>query len=167
MLSGLDGLDAVVEACRAGQWDLGENRIQDALPRQAEMATRLAAAGLPFDRGRWHFIGHLQRNKARKAAGAFALLHAVDSLDLAARLSRLAGERGAVERVLLEVNVSHEPQKNGLDPAAAVDAALALPLESIDAVGDSHASAEYRLEMARVYTRRAIEEALGHTENHA
>jgi carbon-monoxide dehydrogenase medium subunit len=51
--------------------------------------------------------------------------------------------------------------------AAAVDAALAAQLESIDAVGDSHASAEYRLEMARVYTRKAIEEALGHTEDNA
>jgi CO/xanthine dehydrogenase FAD-binding subunit len=44
---------------------------------------------------------------------------------------------------------------------------MAAPIENVDSVGDSHASAEYRLEMARVYTRRAIEEALGHTESKA
>ena len=80
-------LDLVVAACRAGQWELGENRVVEALERQTELADRLRAAGLAADRLVWHFIGHLQRNKANKAAGRFALLHGLDSLELAAKLA--------------------------------------------------------------------------------
>lgn len=122
--------ELVVAACAAGQWDLGENRIQDALPRQEEIAALLRARGLDPASLRWHFIGHLQSNKARRAQGRFVLLHGVDSLQLAARLSRLAAEAGGRERMLLEVNISGEAQKHGLAPAdvpAAVAAVAGLP----------------------------------------
>ena len=104
----------VVAGCRAGLWDLGENRIQDALPRQGELAAALKQANLDPAQVRWHFIGHLQRNKAGKAVGAFHLIHAVDSLKLAARLSERARTLGTTERLLIEANVTAEPQKHGV-----------------------------------------------------
>ena len=120
----------VVEACRAGQWDLGENRIPEALDRQPELARLLDEAGLPADQVRWHFIGHLQSNKAGKAAGRFHLLHSVDSVKLAAKLSNLAVAAGRTESILLEVNISGEVQKQGLVPeevSEAVNRISALP----------------------------------------
>jgi pyridoxal phosphate enzyme (YggS family) len=107
-------LPLVVEACRAGQWDLGENRIGEAVDRQPELDQLLRDAGLPSEKLRWHFIGHLQSNKVGKAAGRFYLLHSVDSFKLAAKLARLAGDAGRTESVLLEVNISDEVQKQGL-----------------------------------------------------
>ena len=106
--------DLVVEACRAGQWDLGENRLPDALDRRPELEARLRAEGLDPSNLRWHFIGHLQSRKARAASGNFCLLHGLDSLKLAHRLSDLAVSDGRREPVLLEVNAGREQQKNGL-----------------------------------------------------
>lgn len=116
-------LPLVVDACRAGQWVLGENRVQDALDRQTELSAALAEAGLPTDRVVWHFIGHIQGNKAGRATGRFAMLHGVDSLKLAQRLARLAEEGSVTERVLLEVNISQEPQKHGFLPDEVVEVA--------------------------------------------
>jgi len=120
-------LPLVVDACRAGQWELAENRVQDALPRQAALAAALAAAKLPTDRVRWHFIGNIQHNKVRKVTGAFGLLQAVDGVALARRIARVAAEREICQPLLLEVNISGEPQKHGLAPgqAAAASAAVA------------------------------------------
>jgi len=115
-------LPLVVEACRAGQWDLGENRIPEGVDRQSELARLLSEAGLPAGRVRWHFIGHLQSNKAGKAAGRFHMLHSVDSVKLAKKLSRLAVEADHTETVLLEVNITGEAQKSGLSLEDAGDA---------------------------------------------
>jgi len=120
----------VVAACAAGQWDLGENRIQDALARIRELPPRLAAAGLDPARVRWHFIGHLQSNKAGKAVGPFQLLHALDSRHLAERLEDRAAAAGRIQPVLLEVNVSRESQKQGCAPDAAVELALAVAAQA-------------------------------------
>lgn len=132
---------ALVEAAVvAGQRDLGENRLQDALPRQDDLAARLAVRGIDPLVVRWHFIGHLQSNKANKAAGAFQLLHGVDTLDLAHRLDRQAARLGVRQAVLLEVNVTGEAQKHGLAPtdvaavAAAVAALPALDLQGLMAM---------------------------------
>ena len=65
---------------------------------------------------RWHLIGTLQRNKARHAAGRFALIHSVDRQDLAAELDR-AGRTGPRQAILVQVNCSDEPQKGGVEPA--------------------------------------------------
>ena len=116
-------LELVAAAVACGQTDLGENRIQDALPRQDELAARLGPAAARDLH--WHFIGPLQANKVRKAVGRFALLHAVDTPTLAARISQVALERGLRQPVLLEVNAAREPGKFGLDPDAAVAAAVA------------------------------------------
>lgn len=111
----------VLEACRAGLWELGENRIPDALDRQGELAALLESHGLPSEKLRWHFIGHLQSRKVSAAGGRFCLLHGVDSLKLARKLDTLARSENRRESILLEVNAGREPQKNGLDPDHAVD----------------------------------------------
>ena len=111
------GLDAVEAALAAGLTELGENRVQEAL---GKMDTPLG------QRATWHLIGHLQRNKAKHVAGRFALVHSVDSLELGVELNRRAGERGATQRVLLQVNVAGEAQKSGCAPADAPALARAL-----------------------------------------
>jgi PLP dependent protein len=116
-------LDLVLEACRAGQWEFGENRIPEALDRQGEMNARLLAEGLDPECLRWHFIGHLQSRKSSSAGGRFSLLHGIDSLKLARKLDALAVAADRRESILLEVNAGREAQKDGLDPDQAVDAA--------------------------------------------
>jgi hypothetical protein len=100
------GPEAVREAVAAGLDAVGENRVQEALAKQ-EALTDLSVE--------WHLIGTLQKNKARHAAGRFALIHSVDRADLAAELARRMppGQRQAV---LIQVNCSGEPQKGGVDP---------------------------------------------------
>lgn len=122
-------LPLVIDAIRAGARDLGENRVLDALARQDELARLLFAEGLDPDGLRWHFIGHLQRNKAARAGGRFALLHGVDSAELVRRLGQRAADAGARQAVLLEVNLGEE-QKRGVRPEdlpPLVDLAAAQP----------------------------------------
>jgi pyridoxal phosphate enzyme (YggS family) len=147
-------LDLVAAAVRAGQLDLGENRIQDALPRQDELAALLGPDAAAV---RWHFVGHLQRNKAARAAGRFHLLHGVHSVDLAERLDRRGADTGAVQPVLLQVNITAEPQKDGLalgevvDVACAVAALPNLDLRGLMAMGRYDApEAELRRDFALV-----------------
>ncbi len=106
------GPGAVAEALAAGVTDFGENRVQEALPKIAAAAELAAARGLPA--ARWHMVGHLQSNKARAAAGAFAILHGIDSIRLLDVLERVGGNQPV--RVLLEVNVAGEPTKYGFAP---------------------------------------------------
>ena len=90
-----------------GLSDLGENRVQEAELKIGE----LGRAGL-----RWHLIGHLQRNKARAAAGRFALIHSLDSIRLADALEAAAAAKDLTQEVLVQVNVAKEPQKDGALP---------------------------------------------------
>jgi len=100
--------DAVIEALEAGQFVFGESRVQEA---------RAKIPILP-GRARWHFIGHLQRNKIRQAlALGFELLHGIDSLETARDLDRIAEEAGMFPKLLLEVNVAGESSKFGFSPA--------------------------------------------------
>ena len=96
------------EAIRAladgGQRDLGESRVQDARPKQ-DMLADLSL--------RWHFIGRLQSNKVRSVVRAFPVIHSVDSLPLAQRLSRIAGEEGQRPEVLLQVKLRPDANKGG------------------------------------------------------
>ncbi len=122
-------LRKVVDAVKAGQIDFGENRIPDAIDRQPQLARLLEAEGLDPDAVRWHFVDHLQRNKATKAAGAFTLLHALHGADLARRLHRsLEGADRRPQSVLIQVKLSGEEQKQGID-------AEELP-ELIDLIGE-------------------------------
>ncbi len=100
------GAEAVLAAVDAGLTDVGENRVQEALQKQDQ------ASEVPVD---WHLIGTLQRNKARHAAGRFALIHSVDRADLGAELERRVAP-GQRQRVLVQVNCSGEPQKGGVAP---------------------------------------------------
>ncbi len=107
------GLEAVEAALAAGLADVGENRVQEALEKLDTPVGR---------RAKWHLVGHLQRNKAKHVAGRFALIHSVDSAELAEELDKRAGGgagHGAKQRVLLQVNVAGETQKSGCAPADA------------------------------------------------
>ncbi len=101
------GPEAVRAAVAAGLHDVGENRVQEALPKQD---------ALPELSVHWHLIGTLQQNKARRVVGRFSLVHSVDRLGLAHELDRRTAE-GARQAVLVQVNCSAEPQKGGVEPA--------------------------------------------------
>ncbi len=100
-------VEHIAEAVRAGLSILGENRVQEALPKIA------ALTQAPVH---WHFIGQLQRRKVRSVIGFFDLIQSVDSLDLAQEIDRRAGEAGRQQSVLLEVNIGREPTKAGFQP---------------------------------------------------
>jgi pyridoxal phosphate enzyme (YggS family) len=113
------GADLVRDAAAAGLVDFGENRVQEGLDKIA------ALADLPVD---WHLIGHLQSNKAKKAAGAFAWIHSIDSVDLLLKVDRAAQELGKRPRILIQVDLAHEATKHGADESSVrslIDAALA------------------------------------------
>jgi hypothetical protein len=95
-------------AFSAGVRDFGENRVQEAEPKIEALAD-LGAAGL-----RWHLIGHLQSNKARRAAALFDVVQSVDSLDLGRRLARVAQDAGRELRALVQVDLAGEETKFGL-----------------------------------------------------
>jgi pyridoxal phosphate enzyme (YggS family) len=96
--------EAVREAWLAGQRDFGENRVQEALQKIA------ASTDLTI---RWHLLGHLQANKARKAAPAFSMIQSVDSIELLERLDRAAIESGAAPDLLVQVDLAREATKFG------------------------------------------------------
>lgn len=100
--------DTVLEAVRAGQLAFGENRVQEGL---AKIDATLAAA----PQAEWHLIGHLQSNKARKAAAAFAWIHSVDSVDLVEKLDAAALAARTTPRILIQVDLAHEATKSGAD----------------------------------------------------
>jgi pyridoxal phosphate enzyme (YggS family) len=103
--------EAVREAFAAGCRDFGESYVQEALPKLAS----LAGIG-----GTWHFIGHLQSNKARDVARAFDWVHGVDRARLAAALSKARpAERGKLN-VCVQVNISGEATKGGVAPTDAL-----------------------------------------------
>jgi hypothetical protein len=103
--------EAVRAAFAAGVRDFGENRVQEAEPKIAATAD-LAPLGL-----RWHLVGHLQSNKARRAATVFEVVESVDSLDLALRLARAGAETGRAVRALVQVDLAGEATKYGLPEA--------------------------------------------------
>lgn len=117
--------ESVREAHQAGQNIFGESRVQEARVKIPELPSAL----------RWHFVGHLQKNKIRHALPLFELFHSVDSLALAEDVSRIADEAGLHPRILLEVNVSGEGSKFGFSPEklrAAMEPLLALPRITIE-----------------------------------
>lgn len=107
--------DLIREAFEAGQRMFGESRLQEA-------EGKIGALGEEID---WHFIGQLQRNKARKVVTRFSTIHSLDSLRLAEHLDRVAGEEGVRPGVYLELNLAGEATKGGFDRE---DLRLAFPL---------------------------------------
>jgi PLP dependent protein len=98
--------EKVREAVEAGQTLFGENRVQEARAKIPELSSNI----------RWHFVGHLQKNKVRQALPLFEVIHSVDSLALAQDVNRIADAEGLYPRVLLEVNVAGEGSKFGFAP---------------------------------------------------
>ncbi len=116
--------ERVREAIEAGQSLFGESRVQEARVKIPELPSNL----------RWHFVGHLQKNKIRHALPLFELIHSVDSLALARDINRIAEEDGLHPRILLEVNVAGEGSKFGFTPEKLredLENLLALPRLSI------------------------------------
>ncbi len=101
------GPEHVRAAAAAGQTEFGENRVQEALQKIEQTADLKI---------RWHLVGHLQSNKARKAAGPFGVIHSLDGLELLERLDRAAAEQGATPDVLVQVDLAREPTKFGAPP---------------------------------------------------
>jgi pyridoxal phosphate enzyme (YggS family) len=94
----------VQEAVAAGVSIVGENYIQEARDKIG------ALSDAPVS---WHFIGHLQRNKAKYAVRLFDLIHSVDSLKLAGELDRQAGKTSKIQKILIQVNIGEDPAKFG------------------------------------------------------
>lgn len=99
----------IVEALDAGVKIIGQNYVQEAE----------AAYDAVGDRARWHFIGHLQRNKVKKAVRLFDMIETVDSLELAGEIDRRASQNGRNLPILIEINSGREPQKFGVFPEEA------------------------------------------------
>jgi pyridoxal phosphate enzyme (YggS family) len=119
--------DVVRAAAAAGQRHFGENRVQEGLDKVS------ATGGLQLD---WHLIGHLQSNKAKKAASAFAWIHSIDSVELLRKVDSAAAEAGARPRVLIQVDLAHESTKFGADEANVGDIAkAAMDAKAVDLRG--------------------------------
>ena len=103
------------EAVAAGLSVVGENRVQEAVEKAAQL-TDLSLE--------WHLIGHLQTNKVKQAVALFSLIHSVDSERLACEIDRCARLAGKVQNVLIQVNVAGEESKSGISPSQAEDLAL-------------------------------------------
>jgi PLP dependent protein len=124
-ISKMHDAEKVRAAYGAGQTLFGESRVQEARAKIPLLPSSL----------RWHFVGHLQKNKIRHALPLFELFHSVDSLALAHEMNRIADEDGMHPRVLLEINVSGEGSKFGFKPEtvrAEMESLLALPRLSIE-----------------------------------
>ena len=149
--------EKVREAIEAGQTLFGESRVQEARVKIPELPSNL----------RWHFVGHLQKNKIRHALPLFELIHSVDSLALAQDINRIAEEDGLHPRVLLEVNVAGEGSKFGFTPEKLredLENLLALPrlsilgLMTIPPIADeAEASRKYFVELRELRDRLQTE----------
>jgi len=100
------GAEAVRAAIAAGVSDIGENYVQEAAAKRGEVA----------ETARWHLVGHLQRNKAGKAAEIFDVVQTVDGTRIAHALGRSAQQKGRTIEILLQVNTSGEEAKSGVVP---------------------------------------------------
>jgi len=99
------GAEGILEAHEAGIQHFGENRVQDALDKIEKCPDSIT----------WHFIGHLQRNKVTKVVGNFEFIHSVDSFRLAEKIQQVAEDNNIVQKIMLEVNISGEYSKFGLE----------------------------------------------------
>jgi PLP dependent protein len=99
-------VEAIEQVIAAGATDIGENYVQEAAAKMARIAAPV----------RWHLIGHLQRNKAARAAGLFDMIHTLDSVALGEVLARQGDLRQRAVRVLIEVNIASEATKSGVLP---------------------------------------------------
>jgi pyridoxal phosphate enzyme (YggS family) len=147
--------EKVREAYEAGQVLFGESRVQEARVKIPELPSA----------ARWHFVGHLQKNKIRHALPLFELIHSVDSLELAEEMNRIAQADGMHPRVLIEVNLAGEGSKFGFQPnqlREEIEILMALPRLTIEGLmcipplaDEAEASRKYFVELREL--RRALE----------
>jgi pyridoxal phosphate enzyme (YggS family) len=118
----------VKEAIELGATDFGENRVQEAEGKIAEIGRQKVC---------WHLVGHLQANKARRAVSLFDVIHSLDTIDLAERLDRLCvEERRDTLPVLIQVDLGHEETKSGIDESELTDLVENLgPLTHVKLIG--------------------------------
>lgn len=118
----------IKQVCQLGATDFGENRVQEAEGKIAEIGR---------EQVRWHLVGHLQANKARRAVTLFDVVHSVDTLDLAKRLDRLCVEEGRDSLpILIQVDLGHEETKSGIDESELTHLVEALgPLTHLKLIG--------------------------------
>jgi len=119
---------AIKRVIEFGAVDIGENRVQEAEEKISEIGRGAA---------RWHLVGHLQANKARRAVNLFDVIHSLDSLELARRLDRLCAEEGREKLALLiQVDLGHEETKSGIDESELTHLVESLgPLTRLDLIG--------------------------------
>jgi pyridoxal phosphate enzyme (YggS family) len=149
--------EKVRQAVEAGQQLFGESRVQEARVKIPELPSSL----------RWHFVGHLQKNKVRHALPLFELFHGIDNVDLARDMNRIAEDEGMHPRILLEVNVAGEGSKFGFKPEmlrAEMESLLALNRLSIlglmtipPLAGDAEASRKYFVALRELRDRLQTE----------
>lgn len=145
-------VERVEQAVRAGARHIGENRLQEALPKMTALGSR-------YENLHWHFIGTLQRRKVKSVVGVFEMIQSVDSHSLAEAINRRAEALGVPQRVLLELNLGLEPSKSGFDPVEmkdvlpALDGLPFLKVEGLMAIPPYTQDPEY----ARPYFRRLRE----------
>ena len=148
--------EALIEAAQAGQRDFGENYVQKGL-------ARMRLAGL--EEVRWHLVGRLQSNKAGRVAGAFYLLHAIDSTSAGLALSRAAGETSGGEnavscRLLMQVKLGGGEGRAGVEEAGAerllrkLAGMPGLMIEGVTGVADPGAEARPQFERLRLVQER-------------
>lgn len=119
--------DRIRAAIKAGVTVFGENYVQEA---------REKIETLREEEISWHFIGHLQSNKAKYAVRLFDMIHSVDSLKLATELNKRAGALSKVQKILVQVNISGEETKSGVETELAVDLVRRIaPLENLAVCG--------------------------------
>ena len=100
----------IQEAYDAGVRDFGENKVQELMSKIDELPSDI----------RWHLIGHLQRNKVKYIIGRTYLIHSVDSLRLAEEIDKESAKHGVITDILVQVNISEEETKSGIDTADAI-----------------------------------------------
>lgn len=105
--------DEIEQVLKAGATDVGENKVQEAQEKRPQVERE----------AQWHFVGHLQKNKAKAAVDTFELIHSVHSASLGKRLDRLAGSAGKTQRALIQVDLAGERTKFGL-PSEQLESAL-------------------------------------------
>jgi pyridoxal phosphate enzyme (YggS family) len=109
--------ESVRAAIAAGQRDFGENKVQEAIPKIDAIEAMSAGAQVAGDQvPRWHLIGHLQSNKARKAARPFDVIHSIDSADLLQKIDAAAREARRTPELLIQVDLAGEATKFGATP---------------------------------------------------
>ena len=126
------GPQAVLQAIAEGQWDFGENYVQEAVEKREAVAALLAQkGGTPKKAVRWHFIGPLQSNKTREIAETMDWIHSIDRLKIAQRLIDQRPAQLAPLQACLQVNISEEASKSGVLPGEEA-VALALAIARLD-----------------------------------